>query len=102
MTATPRAYSPYALEAARLLGLRIGIARRERRWTEQELADRAGINRRTLRRIEVGDPRVAIGLAFEAATLTGVALFHEDPALVAGEAEAARTRLVLLPRQVRP
>lgn len=97
----PRTYSPATIEAARLLGARIRLARRERRWTEGELAERVGITRPTLRKIERGDPSVRLGLAFEAAVLVGVALFHEDPAVRRMEAARSAERLELLPRRVR-
>lgn len=97
-----RTYSPYALEAARLLGLRVTIARRERRWSEQELADRAGINRNSLRKIEQGHMGVGIGLAFEVASLLGLSLFHAEKRRLTADVDLARDRLTLLPRQVKP
>ncbi|MBA2317861.1 MAG: helix-turn-helix transcriptional regulator [Euzebyales bacterium] len=50
-------------------------ARRERRWTVAALAERAGISPVTLRKVEKGDPTVALGAAFEVATLLGIHLF---------------------------
>ncbi len=94
--------SPVAVEAARLLGQRVAAARRERRWTLAELAERVGVSVVTLRKVEAGDPTVALGTAFEAATLVGVALFHEDPARRALEAEVVGARLAVLPASVRP
>ena len=73
-----RTYSPYAVEAAQLLGARVSLARRERRWSMQELADRAGITKFTLGKVERGDLTVGLGVAFEVAALVGVPLFHED------------------------
>ena len=95
-----RSLSPPALEAARLLGARIRLARRERRWTLQELADRVGVTSVTMRKVERGDPSVGLGIAFEAAALTGVALFDADPARRLLEAERVRDRLALLPVRV--
>jgi transcriptional regulator with XRE-family HTH domain len=100
--ARDRPYSPYARDAVRLLGQRIQLARRERRWSEQELADRAGINRTTLRKVERGDMGVGIGLAFDVATLLGLPLFHEDHARVTADIDAAGSVLALMPRQVKP
>jgi transcriptional regulator with XRE-family HTH domain len=96
-----RTYSPYALEAAQLLGAQITGARRERRWSAQELADRIGITRVTLSKIERGDPSVGLGVAFEAATLVGVPLFQEDPDRLRTDAARARDRLALLPQRIR-
>lgn len=94
-------YSPVAVEAARLLGARIRLARRERRWTLQELADRVGVTHVTMRKVERGDPTVKLGIAFEAAALTGVPLFHQDPDRRALEAARIDDRLAVLPQLVR-
>lgn len=71
MTAT----LPQAAEAVRLLGEMISVRRRELGSTAAEVADRVGITRDTLRRIERGDPGVAIGTVFTAAVLLGVPLW---------------------------
>lgn len=97
-----KAYAPVTLEGCRLLGDRVRLARRERRWTVAELAERVGVSPVTIRKAERGDPTVALGTAFEAAALLGVALFHEDPARRAVEAEYVATRLAVLPAVVRP
>ncbi len=96
-----RAYSPYSLAAAKLLGAEIGLRRRERRWTAQELADRLGITRVTLSKVERGDPSVGLGIAFEAAALVGVPLFHDDPASIDADLARAEEKLALLPERVR-
>jgi transcriptional regulator with XRE-family HTH domain len=93
--------SPQTVEAARLLGARIQLARRERRWTLQELADRAGVTAVTMRKVERGDPSVRLGVAFEAAALTGVPLFDPDPSRRRLEAGRVEDRLAVLPRLVR-
>ena len=72
-------YSPITLEATRLVGDRVRLARKGRRWTVAQLAERVGVSRVTIQKIERGDPTVALGTAFEAATLLGVTLFHADP-----------------------
>jgi transcriptional regulator with XRE-family HTH domain len=94
-------YSPQTLDAVRVLGLQIARARRARRWTQQELAERAGISENTLRSIERGSETATIGVVFELATLLGIPLFgaerDELPALVA----QAQDRLALLPASVR-
>ena len=97
-----RVLSPVTVEAARLLGQRVAAARRERRWTLAELAERAGVSVVTIRKVEAGDPTVALGTAFEAAALVGVTLFHEDPTRRALEAELVQARLAVLPAAVRP
>jgi len=95
------ANSPYTLEAAHLLGERIRLGRQERRWTLQELAERVGVSIPTMRKVERGDPSVGLGIAFEAATLTGVPLFHPDPSRLSLEAARVEDRLAVLPRLVR-
>jgi transcriptional regulator with XRE-family HTH domain len=96
-----RTYSPIALEAARLLGARVRLARRERGWTLRELAERVGVTQPTLIKIERGDPSVGLGVAFEAAVLAGVPLFHEDRSRLRLEAGRIEDRLALLPQAVR-
>lgn len=96
-----RTYSPYAIEAAQLLGIQIRAARRERRWTMRELADRAGITPFTLGKVEHGDMSVGLGVAFEAAALVGVPLFHDDRSRLTLDADRARAQAALLPQRVR-
>lgn len=97
----PQNYSPRTREAAALLGSRIRVGRRERRWTLEDLAERVGIGVVTMRKIEQGDPTVGLGAAFEAAALTGVALFHEDSSRLALESARTADRLAVLPQSVR-
>lgn len=97
----PRSYSAYALEAAQLLGERIWLARRQRRWPQAELAERAGITPPTLSKVERGNPSVGLGTAFELASLVGVTLFEEDHARLELELDRTRSRSALLPQRVR-
>lgn len=46
------------------IGENIKLARKRRKLTIQQVAERAGIHRATLYRIEKGDPAVSIGLYF--------------------------------------
>lgn len=94
-------YSPRTIEATELLGTQIRIGRLERRWTVQDLAERVGVSVVTLRKIERGDPSVGLGVAFEAATLTGVPLFHEEPSRLSSELRRAEDRLAVLPSRAR-
>ncbi|MDH5557892.1 MAG: helix-turn-helix domain-containing protein [Alphaproteobacteria bacterium] len=96
-----RTYSRYSLEAAALLGQSIRLGRREQRVTAQDLADRAGITRTTLRKIENGDMTSEIGLAFEVATLVGVKLFDAETGSIAARRERIDDRIALLPKTVR-
>ena len=96
-----RTYSRQTVDAARLLGLEIARARRERRWTVTELAERAGISRVTVHSVEAGAPSVAIGTVFELATLLGLDLFGAAPSQLPELVARARDRLALLPVRVR-
>jgi transcriptional regulator with XRE-family HTH domain len=93
-----RPYSKYTAAAARLLGQLIKLGRKQRRWSEHELAERAGIARATLQKIERGDPTSTIGLVFEVATLVGVRLFDADMDDLTRHRRETDARLSLLPR----
>lgn len=97
----PHTHSPQTLDAARVLGLEIARARRARRWTTEELAERGGVSRTTLRSIERGAPTVAIGTVFEIATLLGLDLFGASPQQLPEMVARGRDRLALLPARVR-
>lgn len=94
--------SPLTQEALRLLGQRIELARRGRGYTIAEMAERVGVSHVTMRNIEKGDLRVAVGAVFEAATLLGVPLFDPDPEVRRLEGERVRAELALLPASTRP
>jgi transcriptional regulator with XRE-family HTH domain len=96
-----RAYSRYSLEALDLLGKMIRAGRISRKMTGQEMANRAGISRSLLQRIENGDPTCAIGAVFETAMLAGVPLFEAEPEKLQSHLAATGERLSLLPRAAR-
>ena len=83
------------------LGEQIKLGRKQRRWTEANLAERAGISRATLQKIENGEMSCAIGLAFEVATLTGVPPFDSEKRPLALQREQARDKIALLPQRVK-
>jgi DNA-binding XRE family transcriptional regulator len=99
--ARTRPYSRATREALTLLGRLIRLARKQRKMTEIDLATRIGVARSTLQLIEMGDPKVEIGLAFEAATLVNVPLFTEEPSRLASELSRVNDKLALLPHSVR-
>lgn len=96
-----RTYSRYTKEAAQLLGTQIRVARIERRWSQKEVAERAGITTDTVARVERGDLGVANGTVFELAWLVGIPLFHEDRSQLKPELDRTRDRSTLLPQRVR-
>lgn len=98
--AQKRTYSRYAKEGLALFGKSIRLGRLQRRLTAQELAERVGVSRSTLQRIEKGDPGVEIGLMFEAATIVGVRLFDADEKGLASLAARTDDRIALLPKHV--
>lgn len=95
-----RTYTRYTLEAARLLGLLIRHQRIEQRITVQALAERAGISRGLLARIEKGDPKCELGAGFELAALLGISLFQSDVDQLRREAQQVADHLALLPKAV--
>ena len=97
----PRTRSTSAQDALRLLGLQLAEARRERGWQVQELAERAGVSRATVRAAEAGRPTVAVGTVFELAVLTGVPLLAEDVTALPGRVARAQERLAVLPQRIR-
>jgi transcriptional regulator with XRE-family HTH domain len=97
---SPDGLSPPSREALQIFGARVTEQRRARRWSLKELAERVGVSENTLRKVERGNPTVAIGVAFEAAAIVGVELFDGDETGRALERERTRTRLALLPKRV--
>lgn len=94
-------YLPATREATTLLGALIAAGRRERSMTLDELAQRVGVSRMTMHKIERGDPSVRLGSAFEAAAIVGVPLFAADPATRDLARAAISERLAVLPERVR-
>ena len=97
---TPARYARTSLQAIELLGKMIRAERVERRWSVQELAERVGVSRDLIQRIEGGDPRCGIGAVFEAAALVGVALFESDPGRLGRHIAEQDAKLRLLPKAV--
>lgn len=98
---TARAYSSYCRNAVALLGGMIRAARKERKMTVQDVADRAGISRGLLQRIESGNPKCEIGAVFELAAIVGVRLFDADENALARHLNQTREKLALLPKSIR-
>jgi transcriptional regulator with XRE-family HTH domain len=83
-----------------VLAWSIRAARLRRRWSSAELAERVGVSRATISKLEQGNPGVAIGTFFEAATLVGVPLFADDTTRQRYAAHK-RAELALLPESAR-
>lgn len=95
-----RAYSQYSKKAAMRMGKMIHLYRKEKKLSAQDLADRAGISRTTLRKIENGDMVCEMGIVLEVATLVGMKLFEEG--LLASLTRQIDDRIALLPKSIYP
>jgi transcriptional regulator with XRE-family HTH domain len=95
-----RPYSRYSREAVLLLGQLIRRNRIEHKLTMEQLAERAGLSRGLLQRIEKGDPSSSIGAFFEAAAIVGVRLFDADQAALTSTLSSNGVVLTLLPKAV--
>lgn len=96
-----RTYSRYSRDAVALLGGLIRVARKEKKLTALELAERAGISRGLLQRIEKGDLKCEIGVAFEVAAIVGIKLFNADAAELPKLVRHTEQKLALLPKSIR-
>jgi transcriptional regulator with XRE-family HTH domain len=96
-----RAYSFYSRHACSLLGQLIRQTRIEKKLTIEELAERAGISRGLVARIEKGDLGCAIGAVFETAAVVGVRLFDADQTTIDAQISTSKAMLTLLPKRVR-
>jgi len=96
-----RTYSAYTLDATHLLGKLVKYGRTAKKMTAQDLADRVGISRGLLLRIEKGDPKCEMGTVFEVAALVGVKLFDADSKALSSNIEQIEDKLALLPKTVR-
>lgn len=97
-----RGYTPATREALNFLGTQIREGRARRGWTQSQLAERIGVTKLTVINIERGNPSVAVGTVFEAATLTGVVLYDPDPDARTRYRRIQEAELALLPAAVRP
>ena len=96
-----RTYSRFTHEAITLLAGLIRAARKERKLTAQEVADRVGISRGLMQRIEKGDLKCEIGAVFEVASIVGVKLFDPDATSLTKHIRQNEEKLALLPRSIR-
>ncbi len=96
-----RSYSRYAREATVLFGLMIRNARIKRGITVADVAERAGISRGLVHRIERGEMGSSIGVAFELAAILGLRLFETEPTTLTRHLSMERDKLTLLPQSVR-
>ena len=84
-----------------MLGQMVRKARIDRQLSTLNVAERAGISRGLLRRIEAGDPGCTIGAVFEVAAIVGVRLFDAEQATISQAIESNREVMTLLPKSIR-
>lgn len=101
MARTSVAVSRAAKDALGVLGNQIKLGRHARGWTAADLANRLGVDPRTVRALEAGVPTVSIGVVFNAAFLVGVDLFGLSGPELARARQMGRETLALLPAKVR-
>lgn len=95
------AYSRYSVDALELMGNLIRESRMAANLTAEALAQRAGISRSLLHRIEKGEPGCTIGAVFEIAAIVGIKLFDMDANNLATRLGHSTEKRALLPKAVR-
>ena len=95
---TMQTHSRPTLQAVALLGRMIKARRLEAKLSAAELAERAGISRALVYRIERGDPSCSIGAAFEAAVIVRAPLFGGEDVDTGRLLARTERELALLPR----
>lgn len=95
-----RPYSAYSRDAMHLFGSLIKSARKTQKMSEQELADRTGVSRGLIRRIEAGDMKCDVGAVFEVAHIVGIQLFDAGPSRLASQIKQVEEKLTLLPKAI--
>lgn len=98
----PETTLPFEVQAAvRQLGMNVRVARQRRRMHQEELALKAGVNDKTLRRLERGDAGVSVGNVLSVLWAVGLlptaaALAHPD-----ADEHGKTLELARLPKRVR-
>lgn len=72
MAKTAMSLFPSAAKQLASLGLRIRLARERRKLGQELFAERMGVSRETLRRLEKGDPTIAMGSFLRALRVLGL------------------------------
>jgi transcriptional regulator with XRE-family HTH domain len=87
--------------ALKALGALIKAARTERGFSQTNLAQRLNVSRYSVMALEKGDPTVAIGTVFEAATIVGIPLLAENHQALQNLAHVLANFTAILPKRVR-
>jgi transcriptional regulator with XRE-family HTH domain len=101
MTRTSPSLLPRLVRLLGQTGGNLKLARLRRKFSAETVAQRAGISRKTLYRVEQGDPAVSLGIY---ARVLQVLRLEQDLALLAGDDELGRKLLdaELIPKQRAP
>lgn len=94
-----RTYSPVTQDALQVMGGLIRLYRSERGLSVQNLANRLGVSRGLVQRIEAGNPKCEIGVVFEMAALLGIQLFSPTTPL-ADLADHIGAKIAVLPKAI--
>lgn len=94
-----RTYSPYTVSALQILSQLIQLKRKERGLTQQALAERLGVSRSLVQRVEAAEARCEIGVVFEMAHLLGIQLF-QSPESHTTLLASLHDKLALLPARI--
>ena len=87
--------------ALEVFGKRIRLERKLKKMTAAELAERAGVSRGLVQRIEQGNPSCEIGVAFELASILGVPLFDLTHSSLGDKLDSLKDKIALIPKPVR-
>jgi len=93
----PKPLSTHTTIVLETLGMMIKAARIESHRSQADLAERVGVSRHTISLLEKGNPNVAIGTVFEAATIVGIPLMGDDPRQIRRFSQAIATIVQILP-----
>lgn len=91
---------PAALAAMRQLGHDIATARKARGFTAEDMAERVGVDRGTLRRLEQGDPGATLHTLVMALSVLGLAERLANLVDIAGDDVALLGAKARLPQRV--
>lgn len=83
------------------LGADLSAARRARRISQADMAERVGVGRNTIMRMEAGDHRVSIGVITAAAWVLGMENKLADAFTPEVDAGFVREARMALPRRIR-
>lgn len=95
------AHAEAVRQAAEKMGQDLRSARLARRWSQTELARYAGVSRATFKRMEAGDPTVALGRWLRAWQQMGLLPLLTDATSPHRDEKGERLRRFHEPRRVR-